>query len=247
MRVKGFTLIELLVVIAIIAILAAILFPVFTQAREQARQTQCLSNSRQIGLALAMYIQDWDELMPSVRMMWQGIPTPQSWIDQLQPYVRAKLLHRCPSDSSPAWEENPPRVTSYGFNAYLDPFHPPYGNPQNPRAFSLAAVVSPAQCIYSAELAERHSRTGMLIKADHFMPMYWGTPPRVVDSQMNMMTWDAARGEPTTLAIRRHNGGSNYVFVDGHARWHPFSQTWRQIAGHPPLRDWYDPMKSDNQ
>jgi len=69
----------------------------------------------------------------------------------------------------------------------------------------------------------------------------------VVDSHMNMMTWDATRGEPTTLAIRRHNGGSNYVFVDGHAKWHQFSQTWWQMVGHPPLRDWYDPMKSDNQ
>ena len=62
---KGFTLIELLVVIAIIAILAAILFPVFAQAREKARQTQCLSNFKQIGTATAMYTSDWDELMPS--------------------------------------------------------------------------------------------------------------------------------------------------------------------------------------
>jgi prepilin-type N-terminal cleavage/methylation domain-containing protein/prepilin-type processing-associated H-X9-DG protein len=246
MRQKGFTLIELLVVIAIIAILAAILFPVFTQAREKARQTQCLSNCRQIGLALTMYLQDWDEQLPTVRMMWPGIPTPQSWIDQIQPYVKTRLLHRCPSDSSPAWNQDPPRVSSYALNAYFDPFHPPYGSPTSPRTFSLAQVSSPARCIYAAELAERHSRTGMLIKADHYMPMYWGSPPRVVESQMNMMTWDAARGEPTTLAIRRHNGGSNYVFVDGHAKWHLFSQTWQQTPGNPPTRDWHDPMKMDN-
>jgi prepilin-type processing-associated H-X9-DG protein len=111
----------------------------------------------------------------------------------------------------------------------------------------LAQVVSPATVIYVAELAERHSRTGMLIRGDHFMPMYWGTPPRVVDSQMNTRLWDATTGEPTTLAIRRHNGGSNYVFVDGHAKWHRFNQTWQQVPGNPPTRDWYDPLKENQQ
>lgn len=77
MRRNGFTLIELLVVIAIIAILAAILFPVFAQAREKARQTMCLSNSRQMGLAVQMYTQDYDEVLPTVRMM--GTPG-ESWI-----------------------------------------------------------------------------------------------------------------------------------------------------------------------
>src|SRR5579875_2969238 len=72
MKRSGFTLIELLVVIAIIAILAAILFPVFAQAREKARAIACLSNCRQIGLALSMYLQDWDEQLPPA---WIGYPT----------------------------------------------------------------------------------------------------------------------------------------------------------------------------
>lgn len=131
-------------------------------------------------------------------------------------------------------------------NAYFDPFHPPHGSPTAPRPVSLAVIQRPAECIFSAELAERHSRTGILIRGDHFMPMYWGNPPRVVDSQMNMMTWDMERRIPTTLAITRHSGGANYVFTDGHAKWHRFEQTWQQTPGQPPTRDWYDPMRVEN-
>ncbi len=240
---RAFTLIELLVVIAIVAILAAILFPVFSQAREKARATACLSNSRQMAIAVAMYVQDWDECFPTVRM--HGFPTvADSWIDLVQPYVRTRLLHRCPSDSSPAWTEPPPRVTSYGMNAYFDPFHPPYGNPYSPRPFTLAQVQNPAQTIFSAELAEFNSKTGVAVKGDHFMPMYWGMPPRVVDPMMNHRLWDEMRGEPTTLAIRRHQGGANYVFADGHAKWHRFEHTWQQVPGNPPHVDWYDPMRA---
>ncbi len=245
---RGFTLIELLVVIAVIAVLAAILFPVFNQVREKARQTQCLSNSRQLGLAVHMYVLDWDETMPTVRMMWMHGPTGNSWVDLVQPYATTRLLHRCPSDTSPAWNDpQRPRPTSYGFNAYFDPFHPPYGNPMAPRPMSLARVRDLSQCIWSAELAERNSKYGMLIVSDHFMPMYWGNPPRVVNPMLNDRLWDEERGVPTTLAITRHNSGSNYVFVDGRAKWHKFEQTWLQVPGNPPLRDWYDPMREGNQ
>ncbi|MCS7273497.1 MAG: DUF1559 domain-containing protein [Fimbriimonadales bacterium] len=244
MRRTGFTLIELLVVIAIIAILAAILFPVFAQAREKARQTMCLSNCRQMGLAIQMYAQDYDEVLPTVRMM--GTPG-ESWIVLVQPYVKATILHRCPSDNSPAWDDTQhPRLTSYGFNAYFDPFHPPHGSPTNPRPRPLALIQNPSQCIFAAELAERNSRTGMLIRGDHFMPMYWGDPPRVVDPMWNERLWDRERRIPTTLAITRHNGGSNYVFTDGHAKWHKFEHTWQQIPGQPPTRDWYDPERTYN-
>ena len=106
---SGFTLIELLVVIAIIAILAAILFPVFAQAREKARQSSCLSNTKQIGLSLLAYSQDNDEQM--VRG-WYGDggyddsnskPAPNSrykWMDAVVPYVKNTALYRCPSAPS---------------------------------------------------------------------------------------------------------------------------------------------------
>lgn len=241
MRRRAFTLIELMVVIAIIAILAAILFPVFSQAREKARAAACLSNCRQMGIALQMYVQDYDEYMPTVKMM--GTPGA-SWLEQLQPYVRTRLLQRCPSDNAAGWNETPPRVSSYGLNAYFDAFHPPYGDHMVGHPLNLAAVTFPAQCIYIAELADRHSKTGSSVKMDHFMPMYWGTPPRVVDSMMNMMTWDDATQTPTTLAFMRHQGGANYVFVDGHAKWHRFEQTFQQVRGNSPYVDWYDPLRA---
>lgn len=101
---KGFTLIELLVVIAIIAILAAILFPVFAQARAQARKTQCLSNTRQSGMALMQYVQDYDEMTPNVYSAQTSVYELTDVWNQLQPYSKNRDIYTCPDRSQAGCE-----------------------------------------------------------------------------------------------------------------------------------------------
>jgi prepilin-type N-terminal cleavage/methylation domain-containing protein/prepilin-type processing-associated H-X9-DG protein len=207
----GFTLIELLVVIAVIAILAAILFPVFAQAREKARTVSCLSNSRQIGLAFQMYAQDWDE-----GLILNNHTPGASWLETIQPYSKSRLLQRCPSDRSANWDRvvppaTAPRAASYATNGYLTP---------GGGFMSLASVKNPATTIYVAELKDGKA-------GDHFHPQLWPSPGR------SGTTLDPLSELETT----RHQGGANYVFVDGHAKWHRFEQTWNPAAG----LNWYHP------
>ena len=115
---RGFTLIELLVVIAIIAILASILFPVFARAREKARETSCRSNLKQIGLALHMYVSDYDDLLPVANDEPVGHPENGTvgLPDIIQPYVKNKQVHRCPSDKDSLWNTEGTSY-SYGFGS----------------------------------------------------------------------------------------------------------------------------------
>ncbi|MHB8993998.1 MAG: DUF1559 family PulG-like putative transporter [Armatimonadota bacterium] len=131
---RGFTLIELLVVIAIIAILAAILFPVFAKAREKARQSSCLSNVKQLGLGLLSYAQDHDEMLPA--FSYGGI----KWDGLIQPYVKNTQIFRCPSAST--------LTLAYGWNYNL------LGYPASPyvAAKSLGTIDKPAETLWGMDV-----------------------------------------------------------------------------------------------
>jgi prepilin-type N-terminal cleavage/methylation domain-containing protein len=153
---SGFTLIELLVVIAIIAILAAILFPVFAQAREKARTATCLSNLRQIGLANQMYVQDYDERFPFAGHDWPQASFVDVW-NGLGPYMKNTQMFICKSDATPAWNirwctvNNKPLLKSLLFPSsyyYYYAFYHNFGAKQAPGAavsMPVAAVQYPAQ------------------------------------------------------------------------------------------------------
>ena len=111
---SGFTLIELLVVIAIIAILAAILFPVFARARENARRSSCQSNLKQIALGITQYVQDYDERYPNMDA------TSGGWAATTQPYLKSEQIFQCPSDTlaPPTGADLPTRALQAGFSDY---------------------------------------------------------------------------------------------------------------------------------
>jgi prepilin-type N-terminal cleavage/methylation domain-containing protein/prepilin-type processing-associated H-X9-DG protein len=201
---RGFTLIELLVVIAIIAILAAILFPVFAQAREAARKTQCVSNVKQLSLGIAMYTQDNDEMLPqasrndSCRNAITGVIGDSRWMHQIHPYVKNAGVHSCPSDSQRAlWDPNAcGNFGDYGYNAF-------FLNNQ-----SLAAFGKPAETVVIGD----GQSAGNVGNRFRLRP----------DVQTGANTWQGAPW--TTWAIAesrvtyRHQEQANIGFLDGHAK-----------------------------
>jgi prepilin-type N-terminal cleavage/methylation domain-containing protein/prepilin-type processing-associated H-X9-DG protein len=218
---RGFTLIELLVVIAIIAILAAILFPVFAKAREKARQASCLSNVRQIMTAILSYTQDNDETLPFAIIYTGGnvtITEPYSgasltyiyWPDEIMPYMKSTQIMRCPSDSSKIW--------GYGYCVqcgYVGNHPTRFTSWYTGQSLSVASDPS-ITCV----ICDHENSPGN---------PYWYNAWYVNSATM-------AAGTNSTI----HNGGMNIGFLDGHAKWYkPISAMDKSLVPSTGTLIWY--------
>lgn len=200
-RKTGFTLIELLIVIAIIAILAAILFPVFAQAREKARQTYCLSNVKQLALGVMIYAQDYDETV---------LPTQNDalvlWPDILYPYVKNNQIRVCLSDLGQPTNPSPngPGLlppNSYGLNELTFEDDTDYLPGPPAPAYTLSAFTTPAATVMMGELG---CQDDLVTSRPNAFKMV------VPDDVLN----DSYDGRPSA----RHFTRCNLTFMDGHAK-----------------------------
>lgn len=235
---RGFTLIELLVVIAIIAILAAILFPVFARARENARKASCLSNLKQLGLGLMQYVQDYDEKYPMNEYNEPAIGNWHTWGKDVQPYLKsgqslnggggwqpaAGGIFRCPS--FPVEEE-------YNYGIHPDIIRTG-GNmdwsPATVTVASMASIENPASIILIADKGSNGGQAGWASKwfyaAEWFYLNTVGSNPPSTQQRNNtdltLGDCDSPGGTSVfncTASIRyRHNGVANLAYADGHAK-----------------------------
>lgn len=242
---SGFTLIELLVVIAIIAILAAILCPVFASAREKARQTGCISNMKQMGLAINIYVQDYDEcypFTPGSQFATNPGKYPCGWAHIIYPYVKSTGAFHCPSDSIntgayPA--SNNYSLISYALNLNI-------AHSANWTAMQLSSLTAPSKTVYlcefwggAADIADNTQfsagYTGELMSpsTDGSGGSYRCVTSTIGgdSSYLRMATGQLSNGTPNTPAATKgylipqygtdgpHSTGSDFLMADSHAKW----------------------------
>lgn len=227
---KGFTLIELLVVIAIIAILAAILFPVFSRARENARRASCQSNLKQIGLGLAQYTQDYDErLVPNDD---QGNVIRRHYAELIMPYIKSEQVFRCPSAAGSQNECNPfgRFPVSYALNQLYELDNSALGVSRRMfranNAISLAGIEDVARTVFIGDTQNQGAGT-----EENYCY-------QVIGSVVNSTTPPATFGRTNSqgVFVNRHLDGANWAFMDGHVKWMPISKIVEQNTANDGFR-----------
>ena len=217
---KAFTLIELLVVIAIIAILAAILFPVFAKAREKARQTTCASNEKQLGLAFLQYAQDYDECFPQGLVVVNSF-TPNGWSSEIYPYVKSKGVYTCPDDTTISTGGNVPM--SYIYNRNI-PFPVYFGLASSTAKFN-APTMTVLLCEAQGATGDPSTYPDVIGVTDGAYMCNWSAGSTLatgnnLGSRGGVFN-DASCGVSAaswTPLTGRHTNGSNYLFADGHVK-----------------------------
>jgi prepilin-type N-terminal cleavage/methylation domain-containing protein/prepilin-type processing-associated H-X9-DG protein len=196
---KGFTLIELLVVIAIIAILAAILFPVFAKAREKARQSSCASNEKQLGIGLLQYVQDYDEKFPT-----GNGASGAGWAGEDYTYIKSTGVFKCPSAGATD-------TLDYALNSNLI---------QSGSAITQAAMTSPVRTVV---MFETISDTSTSPSSATETQSDTGNGIAGYGSFVSGTKYDTGELLGITIAPNastgRHTNGTNYLLGDGHVKW----------------------------
>lgn len=250
-RRAGFTLIELLVVIAIIAILAAILFPVFAQARAKARSATCISNLKQLTLGFVMYSQDYDESFPQWK--WDqsyrsGSVNPNDatslWCNAIFPYVKNNGVYKCPEDARNltansffgGWFD---MATVIGFPDSVKNSPISYGA-NEPVTYNFPNIASMAQPASSFIIADMINPLSGWEGWDSYNPDNPNAPQnkyriRRIAYSKNFPNWSNTSWQgpfdPAWDAGARHNMGNNIGFADGHVKWYPTGRTTVDLYG----------------
>lgn len=230
---RGFTLIELLVVVAIIGILAAILFPVFARARENARRASCMSNLKQIGLGAMMYVQDYDETYPLFVTSVSAAQTPPNgkwwdfhqnfwfWQQSLYPYTKNEQIYNCPS--SPVSKELTPYRGQYGCNSSIINY---------PTPSKMSTLQSPSTTYMimdsGAYRIDVNSTNNYVLNPSRDFWYLPGTAKLAGKTAADLSLVDTYAEDYESKG--RHFDGLNVIFADGHVKWLKTSVVWSEAV-----------------
>ena len=211
---RAFTLIELLVVIAIIAILAAILFPVFGRARENARRSSCQSNLKQMGLGVLQYVQDYDELYPQADLpLYVGGSGANHWYwgQMIQPYTKSTQVLQCPSDTDQTTQPDTSYISPTGFGGFGATTHASYIYNAQFRGVSMAKITAASSTILITDGGYKTLTTSPFV--DRATPRLAGYVLAEA-ANSNSTGTNAGWAGPSD----RHLDTTNVLFADGHVK-----------------------------